>query len=184
MKPVIHTYTGKTINPFDLQPDDICIEDIAHALSNVNRFIGHPKKPISVAHHSLYVSHLCEGTPFELQGLLHDASEAYLGDVSKWIKMSPEMAHYRGIEARVEIMIYEKFNCPVVMSEPVELADRIMVRYEALRGLGFEIQHPNYPPLTQEEIILISSSRIGLWGFGEWEDVEDLFLDRFEELYS
>ena len=67
------------------------IEEIAHALAQINRFTGHAKRPYSVAEHSLLVATIAasEGaTPVQqLAALLHDAHEAYVGDLAspaKW----------------------------------------------------------------------------------------------------
>lgn len=67
------------------------IEEIAHALAQINRFTGHAKRPYSVAEHSMLVATIAAGegaTPVQqLAALLHDAHEAYVGDVSspaKW----------------------------------------------------------------------------------------------------
>ena len=49
----IQTFTGKRMYPLDPKPEDICIEDIAHALSNICRFTGHTKKFYSVGEHSI-----------------------------------------------------------------------------------------------------------------------------------
>lgn len=181
MKCVICTFTGKQVNPLNLKLEDICIEDIAHALALCNRFAGHTALPISVAHHSIMVSKLCEvgSQPEALQGLLHDASEAYLGDITKWLKHTPEMLAFREAENRAQTLIYEKFDCPKILYPNVELADRIMVRYEGKIGLGsnFVINHNNYPELTRSEL-----SQIGNWDFISWEVAEIEFLKAFRRL--
>ena len=93
-KGLVRTYTGKYVNPLDLNFDDICIEDIAHHLSNICRFTG--AGPFySVAQHSVQVSWLCRGSrEFALAGLLHDAAEAYLNDMASPVKRDPIMAGY------------------------------------------------------------------------------------------
>lgn len=66
------------------------ISEIAHALAQINRFTGHCSRPYSVAEHSLLVSDLAEragATPIvQLAALMHDAHEAYTGDVSSPVK--------------------------------------------------------------------------------------------------
>lgn len=81
----IQTYTGRKFYPLTPKAEDINITDIAWALSNLCRFNGHSKHFYSVAEHSIYVS---ENSPkqYALQGLLHDAAEAYIGDIASPIK--------------------------------------------------------------------------------------------------
>lgn len=82
----IRTYTGKYIDPFDPDPRDICVEDIAHALAQMPRFGGHLPKPYSVAQHSIRVANLLPAH-LRLQGLFHDCFEAYgFGDIPSPIK--------------------------------------------------------------------------------------------------
>lgn len=73
-----------------LRPDDVWIEDIAHALGNQCRYSGHTREFYSVAEHSVRVAHILEesGQPWEivLFGLLHDAAEAYLVDLPRPLK--------------------------------------------------------------------------------------------------
>jgi uncharacterized protein len=181
MKPFIRTYTGKEINPLDVKLDEICIEDIAHGLSLCNRFAGQTKRPISVAQHSVYVTRLCSKSPREiqLQALLHDAPEAILGDITKWLKQTPPMEEFRKIEHDLEKRIFYKFGCPHCMRLEVEEADRIMVYFEGIKGFGpdFVINHPNYHIPTKEEI-----EKIGPWGFWSWRQSEELFLYEFRRL--
>lgn len=100
------TFSGKYVDPFDLQFDDVCIEDIAHHLSNLCRFTG--AGPFySVAQHSVQVSWACRGSrDFALAGLLHDAAETYLNDISSPLKYDPIMAGYREREHEATLVIF------------------------------------------------------------------------------
>lgn len=177
---LIRTYSGREVNPLNLGLDDIDIRDIAHSLALCNRFIGHSKKPISVAQHSVYVSRiafaLTDNKLVAKQGVLHDAAEAYLGDVTRWLKRTPEMYAYREAEQRVEDVIFYKFGCERVRHPAVGEADRIMVRFEGQQGFGkdFKIDHPNYPPLTDRDLGLV-----GKWGHWTWKVAEDIFLSTY-----
>lgn len=81
----IQTYTGRKFEFFNCKPEDLAIKDIARALSHICRFTGHVKQYYSVAQHSVLVSEQAKN-PF--LGLMHDASEAFIGDMSRPLKHS------------------------------------------------------------------------------------------------
>lgn len=178
MTPFITTYTGKKVNPLDLHCEDICIEDIAHHLALVNRFGGASRKPISVAQHSVYVSRLLMKTGWSSEGLFHDAPEAYLGDMTKWMKQHPSMQPFRDAEDRAWLVICEALalNHEGSSDHPkVKSADSLMVRFEALR-LCHKDSHlfnvPTHPRPTEEEI-----KWVGNWSPWTWQASERGFLD-------
>lgn len=95
--PWIQTYTLRAFYLLAPAPEMVDAEDIAHALSRLNRFSGHTHgEPYSVAHHSMLVADLLAswGAPPEVvrEGLLHDAGEAYYGDVTSPVKRAMEYA--------------------------------------------------------------------------------------------
>lgn len=111
----IRMFSGIYVNPLDLRPEDICIEDIAHHLSLICRYTGACPFHFSVAQHSLMVSalmgaHGLFNREAGLAGLLHDASEAYLNDIASPVKHDPRMAFYREAEDRAERIIFAKFG--------------------------------------------------------------------------
>lgn len=99
--------SGRVIDLTNPDPGSIRIEDIALALSRICRFAGHTLRFYSVAEHCVMVSRL---VPQEaaLPALLHDASEAYLGDVTRPLKAI--LPAYKEIERRLEVVIEQKFR--------------------------------------------------------------------------
>lgn len=125
---------GRRIDLRRLKPGDVRIEDIALSLSNICRFTGHVRPFYSVAQHSLLVSwYLAKWDDpwLQLQGLLHDAAEAYINDLSHYLKHAPELAGYRQIEMLVEPAIWGEFNLPAAGLDPrVKEADHVLTDRE------------------------------------------------------
>lgn len=117
-------------HPFDLAsptPDMIRPVDIAYALARICRFNGHTRDHYSVAQHSLHVAELVP-PEHRLVALLHDAAEAYIGDLSSPLKAM--LPAYRAIEARIWSVICQRFGIPEEMPECVKQADLIMLATE------------------------------------------------------
>lgn len=123
----IRTLTGKSFDLKILDPDSICIEDIAHSLSHTARFAGHLPEFYSVAQHSVIMAEMVE-PEFKLEALLHDASEAYLGDMpSPFKKMMPE---YKMIENRLMEVIAKKYGFNFPLSGHVKFWDKQLLQME------------------------------------------------------
>ena len=109
------TYTGIKYYLTDPHWDDVNIIDIAHALSNVARFGGHTKVHYSVGQHSdlcRQMAHQMQPENYMLQMhmLLHDASEAYIGDVVRPLKVS--QPDYLKLEDNTMQVIYYALGFP------------------------------------------------------------------------
>jgi len=134
MNNIIGTYSGRGVNPLCPKPKDICIDDIAHALSNICRFNGHCREFYSVAQHCVYVAAAlwnC-GTDNCLCGLMHDASEAYLGDVITPIKTGTDMRMlYMLHEQRLQRVIARKFKFTYPEPYIVHYVDKRLLYIEA-----------------------------------------------------
>ncbi|MCL1887119.1 MAG: metal-dependent phosphohydrolase [Betaproteobacteria bacterium] len=103
------------------------IKTIAHALSHLCRFTGHTSEFYSVAQHSILVSHLVP-PGMQLAGLLHDATEAFVGDMTKPLKeMFPE---FRRIEKNIERAICRQYGIPCPMPHEIKQADLILLATE------------------------------------------------------
>ncbi len=120
MMPVIQTNSNKAFSFVDPRPGQVCIEDIAHALSLLCRYTGHSNRFYSVGQHSLLVAHLTP-KPFKLEALLHDAPEAYIGDISSPLKQL--LLDYQRIEHNVTRVVRGRFNLPPGETPCVKRAD-------------------------------------------------------------
>ena len=170
----IQTYTGKKFDLFRCVAEDVCIEDIAHALSMQCRFVGHCKKFYSVAEHSVWVSRLCQPEN-AMWGLLHDAAEAYLGDVSRPLKQNETMIAYRNAEAKVMELVCRRFGLFLEEPKDVKLADSSMLAFEA-RNL---FRTPPVDDWDRQYPILSDNQRVEGWLPG---DAEVWFIDRYYEI--
>ncbi len=119
-KGYMETYTGRKVSPFDLKEEDICIADIAHSLSLICRFGGHTKNFYSVAEHSARASEIVE-FDLKLATLMHDAAEAFLGDVIRPIKYS--LPVLQEIEDKVAMVIRNKYS--IHWNEDIRKAVRV-----------------------------------------------------------
>jgi len=129
--------SGKRIYPTSPVAENICIEDIAHALSHCCRFAGHCREFYSVAAHSVLVYHLvnehtnCKHTL--AAALTHDAAEAYTHDITRPLKQQMPWYKYKKLEARWEVAIMEKLGIDacVVDWDLIKDADNEALRLEA-----------------------------------------------------
>ncbi len=140
----IETYTGKKFWPLDPRPEDVCIEDIAHALSNTCRYNGHCKHFFSVAQHSLncanYTLRIYGRNRYALLTLLHDAAEAYVSDIARPIK--PFVLGFQEIEDNCQEVILEALGIAppttFVSKEFIKQIDSIMLVTEAKELMLFD----------------------------------------------
>ena len=167
----ISTYTGRRFYPLDPNPSDVCIEDIAHALAMICRFNGHTREFYSVAEHSVHVSRIVP-PEYALAGLLHDASEAYIADVSRPVKRTDAMMEYRMVEHLLMHKIFDALKVRDDWDHPhIETADRAMLALEARSLLPYDPWMDDLPAPADVEL--------GLWGPSE---AERMFLERYAEL--
>lgn len=127
MSNVFTTFTGLKLDFSNPEAFDFVIDDIAHGLSQTCRYGGQCEVPYNVAQHSIMVSRM---VPLELAmpALLHDASEAYMCDIPKPLKML--LPDYAKIEARLEMALFRKFGLPWPMDPLIKAADILSCHIE------------------------------------------------------
>lgn len=154
----IETFTGRRFDPLHPDPELIDLEDIAHSLSLLCRFIGHCKQFYSVAEHCIRVAELCS-IESKLAALLHDAAEAYIGDIARPIKYGIASADLKEAEERLLGTIYKKFGASPYDAKEVKEADDIMLATEA-RDLMYSTEGWYLPmPATRNIIIPMTSGQ-------------------------
>lgn len=137
----MQTYTGKKFYPTAPIVADIDILDIAHSLSMQCRYNGHVKEFYSVAEHCVLMSYAVEKShnkELAFEALLHDATEAYVGDMVRPLKI--QMPEFQEAERIIAEAIGERFGAPSssAMSPEVKDADNRILLDEkaALMGLS------------------------------------------------
>lgn len=129
----IQTATGRAFWPIDPRPEDVCIEDIAHALSMLCRFGGHCLRFYSVAEHSVLLARH-SAPENKLWALLHDASEAYLVDVPRPLK--PFLRGYREAEGKIMTAVCARFGLDASMPAQVKADDTSLLMDEARQNMS------------------------------------------------
>ncbi len=168
----VMTAEGKLFDFLAPERGAITVEAIAHGLSHICRFTGHCREFYSVAQHSVLVS-LLVPEQHALAGLLHDAAEAFIGDVSSPLKAL--LPDYRLIERGVEAAVLGRFGLPFVLPQEVKHADLVMLATEQRDLMPAESgSHFSYPagiePMPIRLVPLPPS------------EAKRLFLARFQEI--
>lgn len=186
------TTTGGTFDLWLANPaQDISLLDIAAALAKINRWGGHTSRLYSVAEHSVRTSLLMErehaiGNPTALMcGLMHDAHEAYTGDMGTphkdLLNIIGNNAWHRW-EANIQAQVLQRFDLAGSMREwhtHVKRADVQMLATEARDLMA---------PSTRRDTLITEhgpcSRELHLTPAGPytWADWREAFIDRFAEL--
>ena len=124
----VRTYTGRKFFYGCPERNVIAIEDIAYALAGEPRFGAHARHRYSVAQHSVFVASVLPAR-LQFEGLMHDASEAYMKDIPSPLKAY--LPEYKRLELRVARVIRVNFSIPVKESPEVKHADLRMLVTEA-----------------------------------------------------
>lgn len=172
----IITYSKKQVNPLQPKKEDIVIEDIAHALSLLSRANGHSKTFYSVAQHCINCANEANARGhnkrIQLACLLHDGSEAYIGDVTRPFKK--HLTYYLEIEAVLEKLIWEVFGLKdITLEERKQIfsVDDDVLFYEFIHLMDENIR--DIPPILYSDIDVSERPFI---------QIEEAFLELFGRL--
>lgn len=115
----MNTFTGKKFDPLNMTTEDVSLMDIAHALSLMCRGGGHLKHFYSVGQHSINCMKEAKARNYperiQLACLLHDASEAYIADIIRPVKL--HLPYYYKIEDEIMNCIFKKFGLSYLSEE-------------------------------------------------------------------
>ena len=172
----ITTYQKHRVDPIHMDEGLIDISDIAHALSLLCRANGHFPHFYSVGQHSVNCMNEAKARGYskrvQLGCLLHDASEAYLSDITRPVK--PFLQNYMEIEAQLQTKIYRKWLLPDLTEEElrqIRAVDDAMLYAEFLELMGERV--------FEEAIAMQSSPLLAQVDFAS---VEQTFLSAFHSL--
>ncbi|MDE6714844.1 MAG: phosphohydrolase [Lachnospiraceae bacterium] len=157
MSTYMKTYSGLRIDPFDPRPEEIHIEDIAHALSLICRGNGQVTHFYSVAQHCLNCEREAEarghGRRLRLACLLHDASEAYLNDIIRPVKQY--LTKYIETEDHFLDVIYQSFGLGDLTREEWDVVreiDDALLDYDLVELLREPMPEGGYQFTTKPDI--------------------------------
>lgn len=173
--PSITTYTNKEFFLTRPTPEIICIEDIAHGLSNICRYVGQCQPFYSVAEHSIRMAWLVDSIrnwedPDEyrnaqLAALLHDSAEAYIGDVSSGLKhLFPRLME---IEDRILATVLDMYGVKMIPEiKDLDVTIRVTEVMNLLpRGhAGWSFEDPeSYEPIIPWSPQIAETSFLGMF---------------------
>lgn len=128
--------SGRLVDPFNMQAEDLDILDIAHHLAHINRYTGATPEPYSVAQHSVLVSREFLDRDLRLAGLLHDAGEYVLNDFASPAKRNPIMAGYVKALDELDHLIFRTFGLDPALLKTIKPADDAIFHRETASFWG------------------------------------------------
>lgn len=170
------------------EPAHIMLADVAHGLSQINRFVGAACRPYSVAEHSLLVAEIFErecfgGCQGVMAALMHDAHEFSVGDVATPLKQQLGEA-WQMLERRHELAMRSAFalhTANAVFRASIKAADLIALATERAQllppsdGPAWEVLQ-GIEPVGWVDLMAPERTRM------TWKDWRQAFIDKADEL--
>ncbi len=142
----VNTHSGSIVNVLAPDPSTIFLEDIIWALSHLPRYLGHTDEPYSVGQHCVLIAEAIYKDTGDIElalaGLLHDAPEAFLGDIIRPFKHL--MVEYAALEAEMEAAICSRFDLDINLMPKVKPWDS-RITADEMRAL---LPRAPLPPVT------------------------------------
>jgi hypothetical protein len=168
----IQTYTGKQFHYLACCSGEIDIRDIAVSLAAQVRFLGHTMKPYHVAEHCVHASHLVVDE-LAIYALLHDAAEAYIGDVPRPLKMMLGR-HFELLELEIMRTIALRFDL-----DPQQFQDPAIHYVDGALLAAERNELMRTPPAKWGELPPPAKVSLMCW---DYDRCYQEFMSRFDEL--
>lgn len=179
---VMSTWGGKRVNLINFKPHMVDIGDIAHALSKQCRFNGHINRIFTVAEHSLIGAMMADTPELRMEALLHDAGEAYTGDIILPFKeVFPEICE---IEDTIAGTIFETLwpDSGLVVNGKYQKSDDMAI-LDKYMGMCESMQFRPHLPLLVDQHHVKQEGWQGTWFrmMQKFHDhkLEDVFVEQY-----
>jgi hypothetical protein len=174
-----YTHNGRIFFSCDPRAEEVHIDDVAKHLSRLCRFGGATNKFMSVAEHCWHCSQIVPEHE-ALEALLHDAAEAYVGDMIRPLKTLPGLGDlYLKVESGIERVVAERFDLVYPWPKSVKKADEFVVGAEVALNIRSKVSNHLSDDIDARMEGLKSDLQFYYWSS---ELAEAFFLQRFYEL--
>lgn len=180
--------SGHLVPLVGASPNHICIRSIASHIAKICRFAGATTTFYSVAQHSMLVSDLlvAYGPTIQLYGLMHDAHEAYIGDIPQPVKnlmadtwgLGAPFQPFEDLTRSIDDAIHRRVGLPF----PIPAQIRDLIRSADLRALSTEKRDLIAEPGSSMSWGELPQPARGTIKPMPWMRAEQRFLDRYDEL--
>ncbi len=171
----VRVSTGRLVNPFDLQIEDMCPQEFLHSISMLNRFTGQCRHPYSVGQHTL---NLCAVVPLRLRraAMIHDWSETFFNDLASPVKAA--LPDYKAAEANCGMRIAGLMEVPWEdLHDLKEYDQRIYVNER-------DAMFPEVNELGRgDDLVALPNTREHMFLEKNWRDVRQRLHMEFRNLF-
>lgn len=173
----MQTRSGLEFCPLDPTPESMRVEDIAESLAKLCRYNGHCRGFYSVAEHSVrmaWAARKCWNSNLLTRcALMHDAAEAYTGDIPRPIKR--QLGGIEELEDKIFSLIAEKFGLPSVLPSEIHDLD-VLIYWRERRELM--VRSPIFDSREDHDLRLFDQPFMNSFGWN-WQSAKFLWIEEF-----